>query len=114
MKAKDAVDNLRKLADVLEKHGDADLEMAHATIWTDSKDSFMSLAADFPRPAQKRVEEGKYGNLILRHGELSTGGVVDIRIGRDKLCRIVEPAREAVYEYDPALSADYEDEMGAE
>ena len=74
MKAIDAVANLRKLADLLEKHGDTEIRMTSARIWFESKESFMTFARDFPRPYAKEYEEGKYGSLVLNPRGIDRNG----------------------------------------
>ena len=77
MKAIDAVVNLRKLADLLEKHGDVDIQMASAGVWFESKESFIAIARDFPRPFTTEFGESEHGSLTLAHGkEWKTGAVV--------------------------------------
>ena len=111
MTAIDAVANLRALADVLEKHPDAQIRMSHGIVWFEDKESFMAVAKDFPRPAKKIYEEGQYGDLKLEHGELTKTGVITICIARSAVCNLKEPARPAVYECPSIFSPEEEAEL---
>jgi hypothetical protein len=108
MKAIDAVKNLRVLADLLEKHGEAEICMSSATIWFNEKEPFLKVAKDFPRPIKKVYDEGKYGDLYLNHGELSKAGLIQLTIRRSYVCELIEPARAAVFKCDSILSPDEE------
>ncbi len=110
MKAIDAVANLRKLADLLEKHGDAEIRMVAATIWFDEKEPFMAVAREFPKPYAQEFEEGQYGNLKLQHGKLNESGKLELRIRRSAICELIEPARPARF-HCPILSPEEEAEL---
>ncbi len=112
MKAIDAVANLRKLADLLEKHGDTEILMATARIWFDSKESFLVFARDFPRPYAKEFQEEQYGSLILTHGKLTETGDINLDIYRSAICKMIEPARPAKFHCPSIFSP--EEEAGLE
>ena len=97
MKAIDAVENLRKLADLLEKHGDAEIRMVSATVWMEKKEPFLALAREFPRPFSKKFEDGAYGDVDLEHGDLNRTGEIGLRIRRSAICEMIEPARPAKF-----------------
>ncbi len=111
MKAIDAVANLRKLADLLEKHGDTEIRMTSARIWFESKESFMTFARDFPRPYAKEYGEGKYGSLVLTHGELTKTGEIHLDVERSAVCEMIEPARPATFRCPSIFSPEEEAEM---
>ena len=112
MKAIDAVVNLRKLADLLEKHGDVDIQMASASVWFESKESFIAIARDFPRPFTTEFGESEHGSLTLAHGkEWKTGGIV-FYIRRSDICEMIEPARPAKFSCPSILSPEEEVELG--
>src|SRR5579875_1814812 len=114
MKAKDAVENLRKLADLLEKHGDAEIRMTTARIWFDNKESFLLFARDFPRPFVKEYEDGPYGSLILTHGKLIETGDINLDIYRNMVCEMIEPARPAKFHCPSIFSPEEDAELEAQ
>ena len=114
MKAMDAVENLRKLADLLEKHGDAEIRMSSATVWFKEKDAFLAVAREFPHPFLKKHEEGKYGDLVLDHGILDETGSIRMRIQRSTVCVLKKPAQPAEYECPSILSPKEELELEAQ
>lgn len=111
MKAIDAVSNLRTLADLLEKNGDTEIQMSSAIVWIYNKESFLTLAKDFPRPVRKVREERNYGNFKLEHGVLLSTGVIELLIPNSRICELIEPARPAVYKYPQILSLEEEEEL---
>lgn len=111
MKAIDAVKNLRALADLLEKHGDADIWMTSATVWVEEKSAFLELAKDMPRPFRKEYEDGSYGYLKLLHGGLNKGTDIDVRIRRSNICALIEPARPAKYDCPSIFSPEEEAQL---
>jgi hypothetical protein len=112
MKAIDAVANLRALANLLEKHGDADVNMVTGSVWFDDKEQFLSVSKDFPRPAKKDFETWELGNLCLTHGALGKTGFIELKILRSSICELVAPARPAEYRCKPLFSDKEEKEMG--
>ena len=111
MKAIDAVENLRKLADLLEKHPEAKIGTAYFSIGFYEKDSFLAMARDLPRPFEKTYGDGEYGELSVSFGDIAKSGWVRLSIPRKTACRLVEPAKPAVYDCDPILSADEEAQL---
>ena len=111
MKAIDAVANLRKLADLLEKHGDTEIRMTSARVWFDSKESFMTFARDFPRPYEKVYEHRQYGSFSLTHGKLSETGDINLDIERSAVCEMIEPPRPAKFHCPSIFSPEEEAEM---
>lgn len=103
-KAADVVKNLRVLADLLEKHGEQNILMMYAKVWFGDKESFCSVAKDFPRPARKIYKGGETGNLDLEFGKLTDDGEISLSVPRSLICRIVVPAQPAQYECEPLLS----------
>lgn len=111
MKAIDAVANLRKLADLLEKHGDVEIRMTSARVWFDSKKSFLAVARDFPRPFGKEYDERLYGSLMLTHGTLNGTGTINLDIERSVVCEMIEPARPAKFHCPSIFSPEEEAEL---
>ena len=99
------------MADLLEKHGDAEVYMASANIWFEDKAPFMELARDFVRPYSKDFQESEYGDLILSHGKLNKDGSISLRIQRSNICIMKEPARPAVYDCPSIFSPEEEEEL---
>lgn len=111
MKAIDAVENLRELADLLEKHPEADVSSVYLHLYFYDKESFFSIARDFMRPCVKKYEDGDHGYLTLTHGKSDHGGETNLKILRSTACTLVEPAKPAVYDCDLILSADEEAQL---
>ncbi len=111
MKAIDAVANLRKLADLLEKHGEAEIRMTSANVWVGKKEPFLALAKAFPRPFSKKYEERTYGDIELEHGVLQETGVICLRIERTAVCEMIEPARPAKFHCPSIFSPEEEAEL---
>lgn len=114
MKAIDAVANLRKLADILEKHRDAEIRMSSATVWFNEKESFLAAAKDFPRPFNKEYDDGAYGNLKLQHGKLAETGSIRLSIPLANICELIKPAQPSVYKFPPIVGAEEESELEAQ
>lgn len=110
MKAIDAVENLRAMVDLLEKHGEAEIHMASTTVWFHKKESFLAFANDFPRPFTKEYEQGKHADLTVGHGTLAVNGHIQMKIGQSNICELVEPPRPAVYKCPALLSPEEEEE----
>lgn len=106
MKAIDAVENLRKLADLLEKHPEANVQTAFYYLYFSDKESFLAIARDLPRPFAKEYDSRENGYLTLTHGDYRKGGESTLKILRADACTLVEPAKPAVYSCDPILSAE--------
>jgi hypothetical protein len=116
MKAKDAVENLRKLADLLEKHGDAEIYMSASNVWIYGKQNFLEVAKDFPRPCRKATEDWECGDFKLMHGDLTTNSLIALRIPRTLVCNLIEPAKPAVpavYDCPDVLGDDAEGQLTA-
>lgn len=112
MKAIDAVKNLRALADLLEKHPEVPLRMVSAHVWFEEKEAFLQIAREFPRPYRKDYDEdSRFPDLMLTHGDLKTTGSISMEIPRSQLCRIVVPARPAVYECPSIFTPEEEAEL---
>lgn len=104
-KASEVASELRKLADSLDREPDAETGRA----WLDffchaNKSQFLTHAKTLPRPCEKIYDRSE---LKLRYE--SDALRVDVHVERDTVCRLVEPAREAVYECEPLLSEAEED-----
>ena len=111
-KASQVVTELRKLADGLDTLGDQTVPEIFIRYWASSeeKEDFLALAKVFPRPFQK-----EFDTLWLRlRYETGAGVHIQANIPRSAVCRIVEPAREAVYECEPVLSAQEESTLAAQ
>ncbi len=111
MKAIDAVANLRKLADLLEKHGQVEVGYVSATVRADNKEPFLELARVFPKPYAKKFEEEQYGDLRLIHGDLTESGKIELRISRSAVCEMIEPARPAKFHCPSIFSPEEEAEL---
>jgi len=104
---------LRKLADQLDRK--PDIEIVKPTVHfshghSRGKDQFLSLASVFPRPL-KKGDGWQHEEYTLSHDT----DALDVYacIDRSKVCTVVIPAREAVYDCVPLLSIEEEAEIEA-
>lgn len=107
-KASEVAYELRKLADALDTIADAEIQKARISFFhfNDDKHMFLSLAKAFPRPFLKKYSDAPNGYLdIVRE---ASAMYLCASIPRSTICRLVEPAKAAVYECDTLLSADEE------
>ena len=110
-KAIEVVNELRKLADALEKLGENSMSRIAIYIRPDSKEQFLMLAKALPRPIFKMADSTNYTITnwpITKEGRRDYDKVpmvdVDITIDRTNVCRLVSPAVPAKYECEPLLS----------
>lgn len=102
--AKDVASELRKFADALDAIADLEIEKPNMyfTSWG-NKEKFLNLAKAMPRPFAKT-----YKGINLEIGYKAEALGIYASIEREILCRLVEPAKPAVYECDPILSQEEE------
>lgn len=108
-KAKEVAAELRKLAEGLESDPEAEVSQPWITFWP-GKEAFLSLARLLPRPISKKYDAN---DVTLAYGSPS-GTPIYVRAvaGRTLVCRLVEPAKPAVYECEPLLSEAEEAQIG--
>lgn len=107
-KASVIAQELRRIADALDKEPDAEIHHTFPSFDTDAdKDAFLRLARVWPRPAKKEITwpEESYSALNLIHGNAR------LSIKRSSLCTLVKPAQPAVYDCEPILSKFEEDSL---
>jgi len=108
-KASEVAYELRKLADSLEQEPNARIPKPSIYISTflegEPKQLFLTICRLLPRPLAK-----VYTDRELRVEYDAAALNVLTNIERNKFCRLVEPARPAVYECEPLLS---EEEVAA-
>lgn len=103
-KASHVAQELRNLADALDQAPDADIlkpYMYFSHYGPGDKHAFLALAGVLPHPF-KKIYRGI--DLVLEYSSRSIH--VESKINRDTVCRLVEPAKPAVYECEPLLSED--------
>jgi hypothetical protein len=101
-KASEVATELRKLADALSVEPDAEIKRPDIMVYhwgNESKEAFLTLCRLIPRPLQK-----KYTDDRMRVEYSSAGLGITLSVPRSAVCRIVEPAKPAVYECEPLLS----------
>ena len=110
-KAMEVANELRKLADALEKIGENRMSRISIYIRPDSKEQFLMLAKAMPRPLFKLADDSYYTVTnwpLTKEGRRDYSNVpiadVDISIDRTNICRMVSPAVPAKYECEPLLS----------
>jgi len=111
-KANEVATELRKLADSIEKLGDAETirPFVYFGYAKNNKECFIALAKVLPRPLVKNYEDGEYPQLKLEYesDNLSLMAVIP----RSEVCEIVEPARPAKYHCPSIFTTDEEAALG--
>ena len=108
-KANEIANELRKLADALDKEPEAELEQPSVLFyhWGEGqKDKFLNLARLMPRPFEKQYA-GDDLKIVRDAGAIRVSGMIN----RTAVCEMVEPAKPAVYRCDPILSETEEAEI---
>ena len=115
-KASEVAQELRKLADALDKEPDTSISNVYCGISLKSKESFLSVARVLPRPLWKDLSATEYVLDNRQHkpdGSLDFGAAwpaihIRAQVDRSLVCRLVKPAIPAKYECDPLLSQEEE------
>ena len=100
---------LRKLADALDVQPEQ--EAVQPSVYfsckykDDGKELFLGLAKLLPRPL-KKSDGFDHSEMVLSYS--SNALLINTSIERSKVCRMIEPAREAKFECEPLLSAEEE------
>lgn len=114
--AREVAQELRRLADALDKEPDAALPQPLVCFYcSQDKDAFLALARILPRPIFKNFGEKEieltYGNKYSSK-QAENGAIwLYARVDRASMCRIVVPAVPAVFECDPLLSVEEEESL---
>lgn len=103
---------LRQLADSLDRNPEASIPqgwLSFSRDWgKDDKDKFLNVCRLMPRPATKKYTET---SVTLTHATKNLN--IYATIDRSEVCEIIEPARAAVYNCSPILSAEEDAELEA-
>jgi hypothetical protein len=111
--AKEVAQELRKLADALDREPEQELfvpeisfscKYKYPSMGLIAKDVFLALARILPRPLAKGTQSFDDDAMELRYS--SDALIITTAIERSKVCRIIERERTipAVYECEPLLS----------
>lgn len=107
VKAGEVAQELRKLADALDKEPEILIPQAFMFLScryeSNGREMFLNLARLMPRPLVKK-QDGADLELTYRGDALSVKAYVE----QSKVCTLKEPARPAVYECEPLLSQEEE------
>lgn len=98
-KARELALELEKLANHYRNLGDVEVHPLHCLDYHVGKQSFLDAVARMPHPFNK-VYRGDDFAVIYRTPAI----VIEHYAKRDRVCRIVEPAKPAVFECLPLLS----------
>lgn len=111
-KASEVATELRKLADSLEREPDAQIPKPFLFFSTflesNEKQMFSTVCGLMPRPLAKEYRDSEL--KVEYNGAALTA---QTSIQRSKVCRLVEPAKPAVYECEPILAEAEEAQIGA-
>ena len=98
---------LRRLAEALDKISDQSVPTVMVSFFAEEREEFLNVAKSLPRPIRKYREDNAYPNFIVGHGDpMKDPAWIRALISADKTCRIVKPARPAIYDCEPILSLD--------
>jgi hypothetical protein len=114
VKVRDVAAELRRLAEAMERVGAAQAEGAVGaeveipqpwfTINCATKEQLQAVVAVLPRPLTKHTEQVITGYWKVYFNLPFTAIKAYVGIDRDQVCRLVAPAREAVWECEPVLA----------
>ena len=114
-KAIEVAAELKKLVERIESAGELEIPYAfvHMTFGSSQKESFKTFAQDvMPRPYKKTFTDEPFGELRLTYDAENEAGqdtlTLWVKIARESICRIVEPAKPAVYDCDPLFTPEEE------
>lgn len=104
--AKDIAIELRKLADCLDLNPEVSVITPDLTFWYgsgSSKDQFLATARILPRPVTKNYpkDSESYSRVSVDHTTPALKVITSIY--RESVCRIVTPAKPAVYDCELTL-----------
>ncbi len=109
--AKEVAQEMRRIAEGLDQVPDLQVRAYfHFEPALGDKETFVSMAKAMPKPMTKRVYNE--GTSYEEFGLCSE--FWSIRIPRNAICKIVEPAKPAVYECRSIFSPEEEAELGGE
>ena len=109
MKSSELAIELRCIADALDKEPELNVNpYISITPENDDKNTFLALARVIPKPFKKRIrhEGTTYEDFVLEVGSLF------VCIPRSKMCKIIVPAKPAVYECPSILNDDEYAKLG--
>jgi hypothetical protein len=105
---------LAKLAEHLKQQPDLDIGTMHLfNGYGPSAEQFKALAKVFPRPLKKEIRTLAGQQEIVLRNETIHGLNISFSVAQSKVCRMVVPARAAVYDCEPLLSPEEEAELEA-
>jgi len=106
--------DLRKLADALEQATDKTVISPKLSFGAGSnREQFLGAVAVMPHPFDKVIPSTSNEYDIVRLEHKMSSLIVETWAFRTAACRIVEPARPAVYDCEPLLSAIEEEALSA-
>ena len=107
--------DLAKLAEHLKQQPDLEIGTFYLTneSYNTTGEQFKAIAKSFPKPLHKRVTSYGTGesDIILESPKDGEGFTLHFRVPQNKVCKIVEPARPAVYDCEPLLTPEEEAEL---
>jgi hypothetical protein len=113
-KAGEIANELRRIADALESaNTEVELPRPVFAFYAESKETFSALADGLPRPLRKKINDAddeRWANLQITSEMAAV--LCYAQVPRNKMCTLVEPAKAAVYDCHPLLSAAELEEVG--
>jgi len=114
--AKDIAIELRKMADALDKEPETEVQQCWISYVCSDRQIFLNTARLMPRPFTKKYyDEGdKYPKIKIGSKDFSGPIHWNVSAPRDVACRVIEPAKPAVYDCTPLLSEEEDAALSAE
>ena len=107
--------DLAKMAEHLKQQPDLEIGTFYLTneSYNTTGEQFKTIAKSFPKPLRKRVTSSSTGSsdITLESPKEVTGFTLYFRVPQNKVCRVVTPARPAVYDCEPLLTPEEEAEL---
>lgn len=103
--AREAANQLRKLADALDAEPQAKIEALDVSFYCSGKEEFMTVARLLPRPLKKRVsdpDDQRWARVRISYANQAID--VQASVPQYLTCELVAPAKPAVYRCAPILS----------
>lgn len=105
-KAHEIANELRKMADSLDKEPETEVQQCWVSFVCSDRQIFLNTARLMPRPFTKTYPDAgdKYPKIKIGSKDFSGPIHWDVSAPRDVACRVIEPAKPAVYDCTPLLS----------
>lgn len=112
-KAQEVANELRKLVEALEKMPDAEIKRPYLLLSSYDAPTFRAAAKIMPKPFKKDVAYADSDNPELRMIYGNPTIHIQASVPQKLVCKVIEPAKPAVYDCAPVLSEAEDAEFAA-